>query len=145
MTGDGLPDLMGQPRGGSMRLYPGAGRTGLKPSYVAYGAIDATRQVGVGRWDGDGAPDSLLRRGSSLRLYPGNGPGGLVNRVTAFRIDLSPYDWVVGVGDADRDGHADLVVRERGTGLLWLLRGSTTGFAPRRLLGEGLAAYDLVG
>ena len=25
MTGDGWPDLMGQPRGGAMRIYPGKG------------------------------------------------------------------------------------------------------------------------
>ena len=145
MTGDGLPDLMGQPAGGSMRIYPGAGRNGLRPSYVAYGAIDATRQVGVGRWDGDGAPDSLLRRGSTLRVYPGNGPGGLVNRARTLGIDLSPYDWVLGVGDANLDGHADVVVREKATGYLWLLPGSPTGFAPRRFLGEGMGGFDLAG
>ena len=35
MTGDGWPDLMGQPSGGAMRIYPGHGATGLAPSYVA--------------------------------------------------------------------------------------------------------------
>ena len=30
MTGDGWPDLMGQPRGGAMRIYPGKGVGGLQ-------------------------------------------------------------------------------------------------------------------
>ena len=76
MTGDGWPDLMGQPGVGAMRIYPGAGVNGLRTSYVAHSAIDAGRQVAVGRWDGDGAPDSLFRKGSKLTLFRGNGPGG---------------------------------------------------------------------
>ncbi|MFN8193588.1 MAG: FG-GAP-like repeat-containing protein [Nocardioidaceae bacterium] len=145
MTGDGYPDLMGQPRGGQMRIYPGAGLDGLRPSYVAYGPIDAGRQIGVGLWDGDGAPDSLLRKGATLRLFPGNGPGGLVNDIHTFKLDLSRYDWVVGPGNLDPAGHADLVVRERATGYLWLLEGTPGGFAPRRFLGQGFGGYDLVG
>jgi N-acetylmuramoyl-L-alanine amidase/FG-GAP-like repeat len=145
MTGDGYPDLMGQPRGGAMRIYPGAGVKGLRPSYVAYRAIDAGRQIGVGRWDGDGAPDSLMRKGRTLRLYPGNGPGGLVSRVRTLGVDLSPYDWVLGVGDAQRNGHADLVVREKATGDLYLLPGTATGFRSRVYLGSGFDAYNLAG
>ncbi len=30
MTGDGYPDLMGQPQGKGMRIYPGRGRSGLR-------------------------------------------------------------------------------------------------------------------
>ncbi|MEZ5091568.1 FG-GAP-like repeat-containing protein [Nocardioides sp.] len=145
MTGDGYPDLMGQPSGGAMRIYPGAGLNGLRPSYVAYGGISAGRQIGVGRWNGDGAPDSLLRKGSTLKLYPGNGPGGLVSKVRTFGLDLSPYDWVLGVGDAQRNGHADLVVREKATGDLYLLPGTSTGFASRIYLGSGFGGYDLAG
>ena len=63
MTGDGCPDLMGQPAGGAIRIYPGNGLSGLEPSYVAHGAIDAGRQVAVGRWDADGAPDTPVPQG----------------------------------------------------------------------------------
>jgi hypothetical protein len=144
MTGDGYPDLMGQPAGGAMRIYPGKGLAGLKASYVAHRAIKAGRQVPVGRWDGDGAPDSLFRRGSKLVLYPGNGPGGLMNP-RSLRLDLSPYDWVVGVSDVGLKGHPDLIVRAKRTGDLWLIQGSASKFAPRRFLAEGMGRYDLVG
>ena len=45
---------------------------------MAHSPITAARQVAVGRWDADGAPDSLFRRsGGRLTMYRGNGPGGL--------------------------------------------------------------------
>ncbi|ABL80919.1 MULTISPECIES: FG-GAP-like repeat-containing protein [unclassified Nocardioides] len=144
MTGDGYPDLMGQPTGSAMRIYPGNGLAGLKPSYVAHGRIAAGRQVPVGRWDGDGAPDSLFRSGARLTLFPGNGPGGLTDP-KRLGLDLTPYDWVIGVSDVLLTGHPDLVVREKATGYLWLLQGTATGFKPRRFLAEGMGEYDLAG
>jgi hypothetical protein len=144
MTGDGFPDLMGQPQGAAIRIYPGNGTAGLKTSYVAHGRIDAARQVAVGRWDGDGAPDSLFRKGSKLTLFPGNGPGGLTSP-KSLSLDLAPYDWVVGVSDVSLTGHADLIVREKATGILWLVQGTATGFKQRRFLAEGMGEYDLAG
>jgi hypothetical protein len=144
MTGDGYPDLMGQPAGGSIRIYPGAGLNGLGASYVAHSRIDAGRQVPVGRWNGDGAPDSLFRKGNRLTLFPGNGPGGLTSG-KPLGLDLSPYDWVVGISDVQLTGHADVVVREKATGDLWLLQGTATGFKTRRYLGGGMGVYDLAG
>ena len=38
VTGDGWPDLMGQPRGGPMKIYPGIGLKGHAPGYVASSA-----------------------------------------------------------------------------------------------------------
>jgi len=144
MTGDGYPDLMGQPAGGAIRIYPGNGMSGLKASYVAHAAIAAGRQVPVGRWDGDGAPDSLFRKGAKLTLFPGNGPGGLT-QPRGLGLDLSPYDWVIGVSDVTLTGHSDLIVREKVSGDLWVLQGTATGFKPRRFLAEGMGAYDLAG
>ena len=144
MTGDGWPDLMGQPSGGSIRIYPGAGLKGLRPSYEAHSRITAGRQVPVGRWDGDGAPDSLFRVGNKLTLFPGNGPGGLTSP-KPLGVDLAPYDWVIGVSDVQLHGHADLVVREKATGDLWLLPGTATGFGARRYLASGTGGYDLAG
>lgn len=145
VTGDGWPDLMGQPRGGDIRIYPGSGVSGLAPSYVAHRAIKAGRQVPVGRWNADGAPDSLFVRGSQPVLYAGNGPGGLTGKARSLDLDLAPYDWVVGVSDVGMAGHADLIVREKATGYLWLIPGTARGFGKRRFLTEGMGAYDLAG
>lgn len=145
VTGDGWPDLMGQPAGSSMRIYPGDGQNGLEASYPAYTAIDAARQIPVGRWDSDGAPDSLFRSGSTLSLYPGNGPGGLTG-AERLDVDVSDYDWVIGVSDLRVTGHSDVIVREKATGLLYALQATAArGFTDRRILGEGMEIYDLAG
>ncbi|MBF4768120.1 VCBS repeat-containing protein [Nocardioides agariphilus] len=144
MTGDGYPDLTGQPRNSAMRIYPGNGTSGLKASYVAYGAISATSQVPVGRWDSDGAPDSLFRSGGRLTFYAGNGPGGFTG-AKALRTGVTKYDWMVGVADMGVNGHSGVVVRETETGYLWLLTATTRGFSKRIFLAQGFKAYDLAG
>ncbi len=144
MTGDGYPDLMGQPRGGVMTIYPGRGLAGLKKSYPAYGAIRHGTQIGIGRWNTDGAPDTLIRRGRTLTLYPGNGPGGL-SSPSRLPVDLSPYDWVIGVSDLTLTGHPDLIVRQKDTGRLYALQGTPRGFHTPVYLGQGLGGYDLAG
>lgn len=145
MTGDGYPDLMGAPGGGSMMIWPGRGPAGLGTPFAAYGRVGAVRQIGIGRWDGDGAPDSLFRRGPSLELIRGNGPGGLTGAPKRLSIDLTPFDWVVGISDIDLTGHADLVLRAKADGGLWLVPGTTSGFGTPVQLGTGFDAYDLVG
>jgi hypothetical protein len=144
MTGDGFPDLIGQPRGGVLTLWPGRGTTGFKRAYPAYGALGTGTPIGVGLWNGDGAPDSLLRRGGTLSLYAGNGPGGL-SSPRRLAVDLTPYDWAIGISDLQLTGHPDLIVRERGSGRIFALPGSSSGFAARIYLGGGLGGYDLAG
>lgn len=143
-TGDGKPDLMGQPKGGSMRIYPGNGASGLKASYAAYSPIKGTKQIPAGRWDGDGAPDTFVRTRSALTLYLGNGPGGLTTK-KSMSLAIGSYNWLLGVSDVDLTGHGDLVARTRRTGELWVIPGTTSGFkAPVSIAGSG-TEYDLVG
>jgi hypothetical protein len=144
-TGDGWPDLMGQPSGKAMRIYPGKGASGLKTSYVAHSAVSAKRQIGLGRWNSDGAPDNAFRSGDSLSWLAGNGPGGLTGSKYSLGVNLAAYDWVLGLGDVNGGRRPDLVVREKATGYLWLLPGTSTGFGARRFLAEGFAGYDLAG
>ena len=144
MTGDGYPDLMGQPHSGVLTIYPGRGTAGFKAGYPAYTSVDTGAQIGVGRWDGDGAPDSLLRKGGVLTVLHGNGPGWM-SRPTRLGADVSGYDWMVGVSNLRGVGHSDLIARVKGTGRLYALPGSVSGVGARIYLGNGLDAYDLVG
>lgn len=144
MTGDGWPDLMGQVDG-VMRIFPGRGAQPIATSYAAHSKISANRQIGIGRWDADGAPDTLFKRGTTLKMYPGNGPGGLTGERAVAGVDLTTYDWVLGIRDVGLTGHADVVVREKVTGRLWLLPGATTGVGARQLLGTEAQVYDLAG
>ncbi len=145
VTGDGRPDLMGQPAKGAMRIYPGNGVSGFRGSFVAHSAIGAVSQVGAGLWDADGAPDSMFKTSDgSLVLYGGNGPGGLTSG-RKIASGMKRYDWVLGTGDLDGNGHSDLLVRAKATGYLWMLPGRTSGVGPRVFVGEGFGGYDLAG
>ena len=55
------------------------------------------------------------------------------------------YDWLLGSGDIDGDGRADLLARESSTGVLWLLPGTGSGFGAPRFVAGGLSGYDLAG
>ena len=144
MTGDGYPDLMGEPAGAGMYLYAGGGAAGLSAMFPAYGDVNGTQLVGIGRLDADGSPDVMVRNGNALTAWAGNGPGGLTGALP-ISLDVTKYDWVVGVGDVGLAGSPDLVVRKAGKGKLFLIQGGPTGFAAPVVLARGLKDYDLVG
>jgi len=144
MTGDGWPDLMGKPGTGDMRIYPGLGTKGLRPNYVAYSGISATKQIPVGLWDGDGAPDTIFRKDGVMRVYRGNGPGGLTG-AKALTLNTKAYDWVIGVSDVHLTGHSDLVFRSRSSKQLYLVEATATGFGAPKPLGGNVGGFDLAG
>jgi hypothetical protein len=125
-------------------VYPGKGTAGLKRAYPVYGTLRKGTPIGIGRWDADGAPDGLLRRGGSLTLLHGNGPGGL-HSPSRLDVDLTPYDWVIGVSDLQVTGHPDLIVRQKGSGRLYALPGTGSGLRTPVFLGGGFRGYDLAG
>ncbi|MEI2811219.1 MAG: FG-GAP-like repeat-containing protein [Nocardioides sp.] len=145
VTGDGFPDLMGQPRGSGMRLYAGRGAAGLAAGVIAATSITASRQLGAGRWDSDGAPDSLFVVGSRLYLRRGNGPGGLTGVPVPLSLDLSRFNWVGTSNQLNGQHRTILLVRERATGELRSIRAVGNRFGPARLLATGFDAYDLIG
>ncbi len=146
MTGDGWPDLMGQPAGGDMRIYPGLGTQGMRASYVAYSGVNATKQIPVGLWDADGAPDTIFRKNGAMAVYRGNGPGGLVG-AKSLALNSKAFDWVVGISDVQMQptGHSDLIFRSRGTKELYLVEATETGFGTPKLLGAGFEGFDMAG
>ena len=60
-------------------------------------------------------------------MYAGNGPGGLTGS-RLLPIDVSPYDWIVGVSDVHLKAHPDLIVRSKATGELILIEGRNKSF-----------------
>ena len=137
---------MGQPAGRGLRIYPGNGVDGLRASYVAHGAVGATGQLGVGSLGQRRGPGQPLPRGQQAQGAARQRPRRS-DRLgdTVPSLDLTGYDWVLSPGDVNRDGRADLVVREKATGYLWLLAGTTGGYRPRQFLAEGYGGYDLAG
>ncbi len=148
LTGDGRPDLVGQPSSGSMRVYPSDGSTGFSASKVTRSAVTSTvaQQLGIGRWDADPAPDTVLRRsGGRLVLNRGTSAGALTPNSGGLGTVTSGYDWAVAGGDVTGDGRPDLLVREKATGVLWGLPGTSSGLGTRRQLVTGLSRFDLAG
>ncbi len=145
VTGDGHPDLMGETRTGTMRIYPGYGRSGLGRSYFAHSHVVGGQLVGLNQFNDDGAPDVLVKRSNGrLALFPGNGPGGLMSGRRAG--SARGYNWVIAVGDITGDRRTDLVARATGTGKLWVLPGRSRGFGPRRAYSvHSMNRFDLAG
>jgi hypothetical protein len=142
LNGDGASDVLARTATtGDLWLYRGNGKGGwvLPALRVGTGWQIMNAVVGAGDMNGDGRMDVVARRTSSgaLYLYPGNGTGAWLPRVT-IGSDWNRFSAVIGAGDVNGDGRADLLARERSTGALWLYPGTGTGsLASRVQIGSG--------
>lgn len=147
LSGDGRADLVARDAAGRLWLYRGDGKGWFTGSPTALGAgwtiID--RLVGGSDWDGDGGVDLVGREASTGRLwlYRGSGAGGIVER-TPLAGSWGPFDAFAAPGDWDGDGRADLLAREKSSGVLWLYAdaGAGTWYPQARSLGTGWNTVD---
>ena len=96
----------------------------------------------AGSWDATAAPGSTIASSDgSFVPYAGTDAAAALSGSGVS----GTYDWVIGAGDVDGDRIPDLIVREKTTGVLWLLPGTGDGFGPRRYVASGFANYDLGG
>ena len=134
VTGDKLPDLVGRAGNGPVTIFPGNRGSGFKAPVLAPASLRTFNQIGAGSWKPGSMPGSAFV-GSDGAFVPYAGSNG---------TDLAGYDWVIGPGDMDGNGVADLVVRDT-HGTLWLLPGTSRGYLERRFLAAGYAGYSLGG
>ena len=115
-------------------IFPGDGRSGFRRPVTAANYLRTFNQIGTGYWKPQQfSTSTYLGPNGSFVPFRGTGAG-----------TVRGYSWVFGPGDVDGDGRPDLVARDS-AGNLWLLPGTESGYAQRRLIGEGFAGYTLGG
>ncbi|MEU9994167.1 FG-GAP-like repeat-containing protein [Streptomyces sp. NPDC050848] len=150
IDGDGQPDLVGRSVNG---LYLHRGTVGTNPTLprdaVVLGgpewkAADLPDILAPGDVNGDGRADLWARAADGqLRQYLSNGAQALPAPTVIASAPPAAHPLAGTVGDADRDGHADLLLTTApqgiDTGNLTFLPGSATGtgFGPSVTIGEG--------
>ncbi|MFC8546346.1 FG-GAP-like repeat-containing protein [Streptomyces sp. NPDC057273] len=139
---DGREDVIARETStGRLWLYPGTGSGGLGARKLigSGGWNSMSRIVAFGDLSGDARADLLAVEKSTGRLwlYPGTGSGGLGARKLVGSGGWNGMNALVGVGDMNSDGRADLYAREASTGKLWLYPGRAGSLGGRVLVGSG--------
>ncbi|WP_030193854.1 VCBS repeat-containing protein [Streptomyces sp. NRRL S-87] len=147
--GTAAPELLTLSYDGRLSLHPTTAKGAGAPTWSGYGWQVYNRVIGAGDLTKDGRPDLLARTpGGELFLYKGTGT--LTGQPFAPRIRVGTgwgqYDQLVGSGDLDRDGVADLLGRTT-AGDLYFYRGTgsaTVPFSKPVKVGPGWNAYNQI-
>ncbi|MFI7340534.1 N-acetylmuramoyl-L-alanine amidase [Streptomyces sp. NPDC050085] len=151
VSGDGKADLIARDAAGVLYLYEGTGTTTapFKPRVkIGTGWGQFTSVTGTGDLTGDGKADLLTRdKNGVLSLYQGTGSATAPFKP---RVQIGTgwggYDALVGPGDLDRDGKADLIARAS-DGTLYFYKGTgsaTAPYAARTKIGTGWNTYNMI-
>ncbi len=113
LTGDSVPELLARDISGNLWAYPMTSTGGFAKRYLlGSGFSGMSSIVGVGSWDGPGPSDIIARVAGTgeVRLYPGTGLSPLASGRT-LSSSSSTISRLVGAGDIDGDGYAELLAQ----------------------------------
>ena len=144
VTKDGRPDLIARNAStGTVYLYKGTGTGTLSARVKLYDNWKTYKKVvGAGDLNGDGIGDLLAQdTANNLYRYYGTGNGTFGARAKVFSNWGGSYNVIVGVGDINGDGKADLVSRDS-AGNVWRNNGDGKGsFGARTRIATGWQGY----
>ncbi|WP_030193850.1 VCBS repeat-containing protein [Streptomyces sp. NRRL S-87] len=147
--GSSRPELLTLSFDGRLSLHPTTTKGAGAPTWSGYGWQVYNRVIGAGDLNRDGHPD-LLARTPSGDMYLYKGTGKLTGQPFAPRTKVGPgwgaYDQLVGTGDLDGDGVADLLARTL-AGNLFVYKGTGSAAKPFRArvkVGPGWNAYNQI-
>jgi hypothetical protein len=141
LTGDGRPDVMVRDTSGLTRIVSGVGAGRLGQVYGPFGSLAGVRKPSLGPMVGSAAADVVGRNAAGqLVVVPNNGLTNL-GAPLPTNLKVPTATQVLDVGDWNRDGNNDVVVRTAGGDLLVLYPGLGNGrFGQPRSLGSGWKA-----
>ncbi|GIF12802.1 glycoside hydrolase domain-containing protein [Actinoplanes teichomyceticus] len=146
---DGYQDVVARTKStGTVYLYPGLRNGRLGNRKQLYKDQRKLREfTAIGDFNRDGYQDLLAQQISNgnLYLYPGVKGARFGTRKLVAAGDWNNRSEFTGVGDFNRDGYQDLLVKETKTGIFYLYRGKSGGFQARLRVGVGKSLRDLTG
>ncbi|MFI6421356.1 FG-GAP repeat domain-containing protein [Streptomyces sp. NPDC050842] len=147
--GEPQPEVLVLSENGTLTLYKDADATGTPYEDVVGGGWQTYNKiVSPGDVNGDGRADVIARtQDGALYLYlaTGNLSAPLGTRISVGG-GWNAYDQLVGLGDGNGDGRADLYARDT-AGTLWWYAGTgdkTKPFGVRKAIGGGWNAYNQI-
>ncbi|MEV0898863.1 glycoside hydrolase domain-containing protein [Actinoplanes sp. NPDC049802] len=145
---DGHVDLIVRNRAGAVYFHPGlsSGRFGARKRL--YKNLSHLRELtAIGDLNRDGYPDMLAAQTSNgnVYLYPGKKGAKFGKRTAIAYGDWNNRSEFTGVGDFDRDGFPDLLVKLNSNNGLYLYRGKQGGLQTALRIGSAAGLRDLYG
>jgi hypothetical protein len=145
-NGDGIADILWHDTSGNLAIWEMDGTKILNPSSAGLGAISTAWSVaGVGDFNGDGFADILWRDTSTGAVAIWEMNGTTVLNPSSSGVGTVAANWsVVGVGDFNGDGKADILWQNTTNGNLaiYLMNGTTVTSSATF---ANLGAYTVVG
>ncbi|MBW8750205.1 MAG: VCBS repeat-containing protein [Propionibacteriales bacterium] len=139
LTGDGHPDVMAR-MGSNTTLLSGTGQ-GLGQTFGPYGALAGLTQVSLAPMGGSKGADAVGRDAAGHLVVVLNNGAQNTSAPLPSNLTVGGVSQVLDVGDWDRNGTADVVVRVGGGDQLVLYPGLGNGkFGQPRSLGTGWKA-----